>query len=320
MSTIKDVAEMAGVSVATVSRYINNSGYVGKKSRDKIQKAIDELNFTPNEVARSLFKKTSRLIGLLVPEIDNPFFNLVIKGVESVCNKNGYNLIISNVHDYNDELKYIDSYEKNNIAGIITSIGTIDENEVSCPIVGVDRAKTSYKYSVFFDEYMGGIICANSILSRGCKKVLVNAGPQQIDIARQRLKGIKDVFDMNFIDYDIYYSDSYEYNDALKLVSYLEKTNVKYDSIIACNDLFALSIALHYQGKGLNIPKDVQIIGYDDTIFSKVCNPMLATINHDGYKLGEESAKMLIDIIEDREIKSKKIKLESFLVENKSLR
>lgn len=320
MSTIKDVAQMSGVSVATVSRYINDSGYVGQKSREKIAKAIKELNFTPNEVARSLYKKTSKLIGLLVPEIDNPFFNRVIKGVENICNEHGYNLIISNVRNYDDEIKYIDSYINNNIAGIISSIGTTSKNFIDCPIVGVDRARDMYEYAVFFDEVKGGILCAEAIIQGGCKNILVNIGPEHVDVAKYRFEGINTYFKENNIKYDTYYSNSYEYDDATKLVEFIKNSSIEYDSIIACNDLHALSVSLYYQSIGKKIPDDVQIIGYDDIIYSKVCNPKLATINHDGFKLGQESANMLIDLIENRQLKEKKIELESYLVKNQSLR
>ena len=103
MPTIKDVAGLARVSVATLSRYLNDSGYVSEYAREKIAKAIKVLDYTPNEVARSLYKKTSKLIGLLVPQIDNPYFNNIITGVESVCNEKGFHLIISNVSENKDE-------------------------------------------------------------------------------------------------------------------------------------------------------------------------------------------------------------------------
>jgi LacI family transcriptional regulator len=108
MATIKEVAELAGVSVATVSRFMNNSGYVGKASREKVEKAIKLLDFSPNEVARSLYQKKSKLIGLLLPDIANPFFPLVAKGVEDKIKESGYSLILGNVQgDLEKEKEYL---------------------------------------------------------------------------------------------------------------------------------------------------------------------------------------------------------------------
>lgn len=320
MATIKDVAKMAGVSIATVSRCINDSGYVSKETRENIDYAIKKLNFTPNEVARSLFKKTSKLIGILVPEIDNPFFNRVIKGVEHVCNKNGFNLIISNVTNIDDGNKYIESFINNNIAGIISSVGISPKKNLPCPIVGVDRARDLYDYAVYFNEVEGGELSAKAIIEGGYKNILVNAGPVQVDVANYRFKGVSDILNNANISYDVYYSNSYEYEDSNKLVEFIKNSSKEYDSIIACNDLHALSVALYYQSIGKRIPEDVQIIGYDDIIYSKVFNPKLATISHDGFKLGKMAAAMLIDIIKEKEIKDKKIELNSHLVKHDSLR
>lgn len=322
MSTIKDVAELSGLSVATVSRHINNSGYVSENSREKISLAIKTLHYTPNEVARSLYKKTSKLIGLLVPQIDNPYFNNMIKGVEAVCNEKGFHLIISNVDNLKDEEKYMESFMTNNIAGIISSTGFVDDHygSIRCPIIGVDRARNNFEYAVFYDEENGGKLSAQAIVDGGCKNVLVGAGPQNVRVARDRLKGVLSVLDENEIKYDIHYSEDYDYESASKFVDFLDKSSNNYDSIIACNDLHALCSSLYLDKLGILIPEDVQIVGYDDTIFSKLSNPNISTINHDGDLLGEKAAEMLIELIEKNELENKEIQLFSILVEKGSLR
>lgn len=322
MSTIKDVAELSGLSVATVSRHINNSGYVSDSSREKISLAIKTLQYTPNEVARSLFKKTSKLIGLLVPQIDNPYFNSVIKGVETVCNKKGFHLIVSNVDNPQDEKKYMESFMTNNIAGIISSTGFSNNQYESfrCPIVGVDRAKNDFKNAVFYDEENGGKLSAQAIVDGGCKNVLIGSGPKSVEVSRDRLSGVLSVLEENRVQYDIYYSEDYDYESASKFVKYLDASSSRYDSIIACNDLHALCSSLYLNNLGVSIPEDVQIIGYDDTIFSQLSNPNISTINHDGDLLGEKAAEMLIELIEKKELINNKIQLFSTLVKKGSLR
>lgn len=321
MPTIKDVAAMAGVSVATVSRYINESGYVSENTKEKIAKAVEVLDYTPNEVARSLYKKTSKLVGLLVPRIDNPYFNNIITGMEHVCNDRGYHLIISNVSKNEDEKKYIESFMTNNVAGIISAIGTSDIYEkIKCPIVGVDRASSSFDHTVVYDEENGGKMAAELIVEGNAKRVLIASEAKEIKTSMERLKGTKEVLERNGVDYDVYYTKGSDFESAMALVHYIDESDKKYDSIIACNDLFALCVALHMARTGVKVPEDVQIVGYDDTIFSKLSNPQLSTIRHDGVLLGEKSAEMLIDMIEKKEIKESKIQLFSSLVKNGSTR
>lgn len=322
MSTIKDVAELAGLSVATVSRYLNNSGYVSENARKKISLAIKTLNYTPNEVARSLYNKTSKLIGLLVPQIDNPYFSNIIKGVESVCNKRGFHLIVSNVDNLRDEKKYMESFMTNNIAGIISSTGFLDDqsNIINCPIVGVDRAIDNFEHAVFYDEENGGKLSAQAIINSGCKNVLVGSGPKDLEIAEKRLKGALSILDKHSINYDIHYSKGYDYESAKEFVEFLKSSSTNYDSIIASSDLHALTCSLYLNKIGACIPDDVQIVGYDDTIFSKLSNPNISTINHDGDLLGEKAAEMLIDLIEGKELENNKVQLFSKLIEKDSLR
>lgn len=321
MPTIKDVAGLAGVSVATVSRYLNDSGYVSENAREKIAKAIKKLDYTPNEVARSLYKKTSKLVGLLVPQIDNPYFNNIITGVESVCNERGFHLIISNVSKKEDEKKYIESFMTNNVAGIISSIGTYEDyKRIKCPIVGVDRARNSFEYSVFYDEENGGRLAAEAIVKGGAGKILVGAGPENIEVARDRLRGILEVLDREKADYHVYNSSGYDYESANEFASFIENADEKYDSIIACNDLHGICATLSLNRAGVEMPKDVQVIGYDDTIFSKLSNPGLSTIKHDGAVLGKKAAEMLIDLIEKADVEEKNIQLYSSLVKNGSTR
>ncbi|WAW14955.1 LacI family DNA-binding transcriptional regulator [Peptostreptococcus equinus] len=320
MATIKDVAKLAGVSVATVSRYINSNGYVSIESKEKIAKSIKELNYTPNEVARSLYKKTSKMVALIIPQIDNPYFTDLAKGVEDILKKEGYHLIISHLSEKDQVEKYVESFAMNNIAGIISAIESEKFSDISCPVVGVDRSRDVFEYAVYFDDLEGGKISANALKNTNARNVLINAGPKNIDVAKYRLQGMIEVLESNNISYDIYYSDTYDFESTQGLVDYLEGNIYKYDTIIACNDISSLTLAIYLQSRGIKIPEDIQIIGYDNTVFSKFFIPKLASINHDGKELGLLAAKMLIKLIKKENVEVKKIELRPYLVENNSLR
>src|SRR5699024_2121365 len=122
MATIKDVSELAGVSVATVSRALNNSGYVSEKSRRKVEQAVKALDFVPNEVARTLYHKKSKMVGLLVPDISNPYFTSLSSGAEDALSNKGYGLLLGNVQDDMDKIiYYVRNFEQNNVAGILAT-------------------------------------------------------------------------------------------------------------------------------------------------------------------------------------------------------
>ena len=196
---------------------------------------------------------------------------------------------------------------RNNVAGIISSIGTYEEyKKVKCPIVGVDRVRNSFEYSVFYDEENGGRLAAEAIVKGGAKKVLVESGTENIEVARDRLKGVEKVLNENNIDYEVIYSQGYDFESAKEFAKYVKTTIGKYDSIIACNDLYGICSALELSRNGVYMPNDVQIMGYDDTIFSKLSNPNLYTIKHDGGMLGIKVAEMLIDLIEKKEVEEKR--------------
>ena len=170
MKPIKEVAKLAGVSVATVSRALNNSGYVSEEARKKVESAVKELNFYPNEVARSLYQKKSKLIGLLLPDIANPFFPLIAKGVEDGVNQRGYSLLLGNVEDdLEKEKDYLKIFAQNNIAGVISAVQGDIKDLQNMPFVLLDRVESDQNFSVHSDDYTGGMMAAEAIVSRDPK-------------------------------------------------------------------------------------------------------------------------------------------------------
>lgn len=149
-------------------------------------------------------------------------------------------------------------------------------------------------------------MAAEAIVKGGAKKVLVESGTENIEVARDRLKVVEKVLNENNIDYEVIYSQGYDFESAKEFAKYVKTTIGKYDSIIACNDLYGICSALELSRNGVYMPNDVQIMGYDDTIFSKLSNPNLYTIKHDGGMLGIKVAEMLIDLIEKKEVEEKR--------------
>ncbi|AYW46522.1 LacI family transcriptional regulator [Tetragenococcus koreensis] len=320
MATIREVADKAGVSVATVSRAINDSGYVGKEAKRKIMKAVKELNYKPNEVARSLYQKSSKMIGLLLPDIANPFFPLIAKGVEDVAQEKGYMVLLGNVEgDSHREQKYIDFFSQYNVSGVLSASSEAQTFGKGIPIVFLDRVKDRKNFFVTVDHFKGGQLAAQTILKSKPRKVVIMVGPRHVDVAVDRLQGAESILNESQIDYELFETRTYQAEDAEKTAEELLNNFENIDSIIANNDIFALAIIKEALKRGLRVPEDIQIIGYDNTPFSNFMNPQLTTVAQPGYEIGYEAAQILFKII-DKETVHKSVSLEPYVIERESLR
>lgn len=322
MVTIRDVAKKAGVSVATVSRVLNNKGYSHEDTRKLVNDAIKELNYKPNEVARSLFKKKSRLIGLLLPDIRNPFFPELARGVEDEIQEQGLHLIIGNADEKPEkEIDYIQTFKQNNVIGIISTRNQAETElyeNLSIPVVFLDRITNDHP-SVYADGLDGGRKAAREIIKRGSKRIALLRGPIEVRTAQDRFKGaVEELCNAN-VDFQVIRS-SFSFDDAEKVAKTLFENFPETDGVIASNDLSAAAILHEALRIGRSIPDDLQIIGYDDIPLSKLLFPPLSTIRQPAYDMGREAAKLLIKIIEKQPLEQKNIRLPVTFIERQTTR
>lgn len=319
--TIKQVAEYAGVSVATVSRTLNDSGYVGKESRRKVEEAIKVLGYYPNEVARSLYQKSSKMIGLLLPDISNPYFPLLAKGVEDYAQQNGYMVILGNVEDNADkEDMYVKFFSQYNISGVLSAASGKRKNNDRVPYVLLDRALEEENYSISTDDRLGGKLAGQAVLESEGKNIIVMAGPRHVSGANDRLSGALSVLNAAGASYRVFETETFQVDKAEETAQKLFDTFKSFDSVIASNDVFALAVMKEAIKRKHRIPEDIQIIGYDDMLFSRLMYPGLTTIAQPAYEVGFKGAKMLVDLIEKKVIIDKKVKLKPELIRRDSLR
>lgn len=322
MATIRDVAEKAGVSVATVSRVLNNKGYAHEDTRKLVNDAIKELNYKPNEVARSLYKKKSRLIGLLLPDIRNPFFPELARGVEDEMQEQGIHLIIGNADEKPEkEVEYIETFKQNNVIGIISATNQAETDlyeNLSFPVVFLDRTTNSHP-SVFSDGMDGGKIAAQEIIRRGSKRIALLRGPIELRTAQDRFKGaVNELCNAN-VDFQVITS-SFSFQDAEIMAKTLFEKFPDTDGVIASNDLSAVAILHEALRIGRSIPDDLQIIGYDDIPLSKLIFPPLSTIRQPAYDMGREAAKLLMKIIKNEPVLQKNIEMPVTFIERQTTR
>lgn len=323
MMTIKDVARLAGVSVATVSRVINGSGYVNIDTRKKVEAAVKQINYTPNEVARSLYKRKSKLIGLLLPDITNPFFPQLARGIEDRMQENGYRIIFGNSDENEDkELDYIQTFVQNNVIGVISSTNFPDSDaylNLKIPIVFLDRTSND-RPSVYADGRKGGRLAAQEIIARGSTRITILQGPAHIKPAQDRFQGAVEALDELEITYNVIQTSSFSFTEAEKWAKELFDKYIDTDGVIASNDIVATAVLHEAHRLGKAVPHDVQIIGFDDIPLSSLLSPSLSTIRQPAREMGHEAAGLLIKLIEQDNVEDKIIQLPVSFVERETTR
>lgn len=323
MTTIKDVAQLAGVSVATVSRVINDRGYVHADTRKKVEDAVKALNFSPNEVARSLYKRKSKLIGLLLPDIANPYFPQLARGVEDRMQEQDYRLIFGNSdEDERKEQDYIQTFIQNNVVGVISSTNyphsSIYEN-LKIPVVFLDRTSLD-RPSVYADGREGGRLAAREIIKRGSRRITVMQGPSQIRPAQDRFEGAIEIIRDAGLDYQVIQTTSFSINEAGVWAEELFRKYADTNGVIASNDIAAMAVLHEAARIGRKVPDDVQVIGFDDIPMSSLLSPALSTIHQPAYEMGREAAGLLIQLVEQAAIENKNIQLPVSFIERGTTR
>ncbi|MDN4493780.1 LacI family DNA-binding transcriptional regulator [Ureibacillus aquaedulcis] len=317
MATISDVARLAEVSVATVSRYLNESGYVGAKSRESIQSAIKELNYVPSEVARSLSTKQSDIIGLIIPDIKNPFFPELARAVEDTAFEYGYTVILCNSDENaNKEKHYLEKLTKKYVAGIILTSIIEQENhwqKVKLPIVALDRPINSNVPTVTTNNEKGAKIATDYLIACGATNLLCISGPDTFTSSQTRVDGFNLAATHKNINTYIIESP-YDFEIAEKILYDYLKNNPAIDGIFACSDASAIGALKAAHRLGICIPEDLQIVGFDGIQVGNVVTPSLTTVAQNIYQLGQTAAKLLIKQIEGHKLTQESVCIDPELI------
>lgn len=309
MPTIKDVAEKAGVTVTTVSRVLNNRGYISEATRTKVYEAMEELDYQPNEIARSLFRKKSNIIGLIVPTVSHPFFGELTSHLETYAYSRGYKVLICNSQlDESKEQEYIWMLRRNQVDGIIMASHTLNVEEykkLNLPVVAFDRFISNRIPYVTSDNYQGGKLAIELLLKRGCKKIAHMCGSLNLDLlANQRHRAFKDVAEQNKIPYFTLETDvnAFEVGEYEKLLTDLFAEHPDIDGLFLNSDVMAV-VAMKVCNKlGKQVPHDVKIIGYDDVSIASLVTPQITTIRQPIEQMSELSVNLVEDLVNEKKV------------------
>lgn len=326
MATIVDVAKLAGVTPTTVSRVINNRGYISEKTRNKVYEAMDELGYQPNEIARSLTKQKSNTIGVIVPHISHPYFAKLISNLENEASKKDYKIILCNSKEKAEkEKQYLDMCKSNRVAGIVLCSGNVESNKINTgdiPVVLLEKNFEDGKLGIQCDNYQGGSIATNHLIECGCRKLLHFSGVIDEEMpADNREKAFVDVCNKNNIEYFIKKFDINTYNE-MNYYKAIKDTLTKIkgiDGIFASSDLIAAQVIQVCNELNVRIPKDLKLVGFDDVEISQLTTPTITTI-HQPIK---EMAKLAIELIDAKynniEIKEQNIVPIELIIRNSTV-
>lgn len=323
--TIKDIARLAGVSIATVSKVVNNKDFdISEGTRARVQKIIDEENYRPNSLARSMITKTTKTVGLIIPDVRNPFFTDLARGAEDSAKENGYSLLFCNSDDVlGKEIEYINTLVEKQVDGIVLA-GSINRNKaleenfsVNVPIVSLDRKVyfKGIKATVEIDNITGAHDAIEYLIQSGHKDILFLSGQEEVDISKDRLEGYKKALKENHIpfnpDYVIFglYKSEFGYQYIME-----NELPTKVTAIFCGNDLIALGAIKALKSKKIKVPNDISIMGFDDISLASINTPELTTVKQPSYEFGYIAVQRLIDIIEGITNRKDKFEIKTELI------
>lgn len=331
-ATINDVAREAGVSITTVSRVLNNNYPVKEETRIKIEEAIKKLDYKPNAMARSLITKKSSMLGVIVPGITNLFFPTIVEAIEDIAKDSGYNISLCNTRgEAETEVKLVQELVAKQVDGIIVidpnmanlRKGFYDKLSGTIPIILVSGEPFGSKCSfVCYDEEVGTFEAFNYLINLEHKRIAFIRGHKSISYdIKERI--YKKMLEDNHLDYEMIINVGKGNSSEVveKTAEIIEKFLVseeKPTAIFTCNDLMAVGVINACNNLNIKVPEQISVIGFDNTILSKITQPKLTTVDLNMKEVGHTSATELIKLIEGGTQGRKKVILDTRLVERES--
>ena len=297
--TMKDVAQECGLSLATVSKVINGLP-VGKKSRERVEAAIDKLGYQVNAYARALKSSKTYTVALVMPSLKHPFFaNLTDELTKSLMNRGYRSILMITNYDHEAEQKSFSLVRSNKMDGVIalTYSPNLEVGE-SIPIVTIDRHLDAGIPCVSSDNFRGGELAAGKLIELGCKKLLFMRITSRIQgEPNKRCAGFESVCQMNNVDYDtlLFTDDEPEEPIYNLLEEYISDGSFRYDGIFCNSDIMASKVIGFLRERGIDIPGQVQIIGYDGIIDSYTDRYVCSTIEQPIAMMAETAVTILLN-------------------------
>lgn len=330
MTSLRKVAKHANVSISTVSRVINNFPLVDPETRKRVEKAIRDLNYKPNRVAQRLRSKDARkgLIGLVLPDIQNPFYVDVIRGVESYAYEHDYAVMIGNFgQDQERQKLYLDIFKSESVDGLIVAPSHGEDQQIietienGFHVVCIDRGLSEVDVDVVkVNNHKGAFSAVEYLIGLGHKRIAHIAGLSHIPTTVERVEGYMAAMAKHGVEVDpdlVRYSRS-DYQSGADIMQELLDLESPPTAVFTANNLLTLGALKTINDNGLAIPRDISIVGFDDMYWSGSLNPPLTAVQQSGYDIGHKATELLLQRIGKSGGHSTNIIFETTLIERKS--
>ena len=328
---MRQIAERAKVSIGTVSHVINQTAKVRPKLRERVLEAIRSMGYQPSALAQGLRKNRTNMLGMVIPDITNPFFPGVVRGVEDVAFKRSFRVILCNAdNDPSKEAAYVRELRSYHIAGLViipTASADVAGHlrayaSASVPVVCIDRVPDGWKGdAVLVANADGAYLATRDLIQRGHTRLAVITGPLKLTNAAERLKGFRRALNSariqiepEFVQEARFDTES-GYQAALRLLRMLPRPT----AIFACNDLMALGVLQAARELNLRCPEDLSIAGFDSLEFTKFTEPSLTSVYQPGYQLGATAGRLLLQRVDGMQSAPKKVLLPTELKKRNSV-
>lgn len=324
---INEIAKLAGVSRATVSRYLND-GYVSEEKREKIRKVIEETGYQPSTQAQTLRTKKTSLIGVVIPKINSDTISREVAGISDVLTARGYQIVLANTNNnLEEELKYLSLFRERQVDGVIFIATMFTKKhkqmlkDYKVPIVILGQHLEGYP-CVYQDDYRAAALVTEKLLEKGTKFAYIGVSERDEAVGQMRRKGFEAALRKKKIEVppEYFKEGNFTMDSGYEKACELFEKNPSIDSLVCATDTMAIGAMMYLKELGLRIPEDVQVAGVGDGASGKIVEPRLTTV-HFYYKTsGREAAAMLVDLLEQDKRVCKEIKMSCELVERESNR
>jgi LacI family transcriptional regulator len=307
--TIRDVARLSGVSVSTVSHALSGHRPVKASTSERVRRAVDELGYQPDPVAQAMITGRSRTLGLILPDIVNPFFPQVVRGIEDAAAESGYSLILGNTNlQLERELSYVDAFAARRVSGIIFMPGDPEADQTlrhlrrtGMPYILLDEAlEGADGGGAFSDNVDGGYRATRHLLETGRERLVYLGGPLGLPTVTEREAGFtRAIAEASLSPIAIRYGP-YRAASGAEMITALLDQGVEFDGLFAADDLIALGAIQALAASGRRVPTDVGVCGFDGIAGTELWTPSLTTVVQAAYDLGATGARLLLDHLEGR--------------------
>lgn len=311
-TSITDLALKLGVSVSTISRALSDHPSISDATKKRVAKAAKELNYHPNHLAAGLRKGRSNMLGVLVPHIDGHFFTMVVKGIETVATKAGFNILICQSNeDVAHERKNIETLINAQVEGILVSLSRTTRDfkhfdkatRRDLPLVFFDRILEGRDVNaVLLDDREGAYQTTRHLLAQGCRRIAHFAGPQHLNIYKNRRQGYLDALREHDLPHDeaLVFTCDMRLEDGIRGMAQLLKLPQPPDAVFSASDITAVGALQVLRQRGLRVPADVALAGFSNELFSSFLEPMLTTVDQRCEQMGQAAVRLLLEILGEK--------------------